>query len=144
MGYVVSFLGWFGGAFTWLIKEFIPTLAKKLGLGAITGVIQKGVSIAVIALVVSFFGFVIYFITTMYTAFRDFLSYLTNLPGGGEWGSCFLNMLNASGVASGVNMAMPFLMSVLVFYFGYATYKVVIMVSKMISDETSKTIESFK
>lgn len=144
MSFIISFFGWFGTAFAWLLKTFLPNVAKRFGLGAITGLIQKGVSVAVVALVVSFFGFVVYFISQMYNAFRDFMSYLSNLPGGGQWGSAFLHLLQASGIAQGVQMAMPFMMSVLVFYFGYSAYKLVMMVMKTISDETAKTTESFK
>jgi hypothetical protein len=144
MGFIVSFLGWFGTAITWIIKTFIPSIAKRFGLGAITGIIQQGVSVVVVTTIVAFFGFVVYFITQIYSAFRDFLTYISTLPSGGQWGSAFLHILNASGIASGFRMAMPFMISVLVFYFGYAAYKLVLMVLKTISDETAKTTQSFK
>lgn len=144
MGFIVSFLGWFGTAITWLVKTFIPSVAKRFGLGAITGLIQKGISVVVVSMVVTFFGFVVYFITQMYNAFRAFLDYIAVLPGGGVWGSAFLHILNVSGIAQGFRMAMPFMMSVLIFYFGYAAYKLVMMVLKTISDETAKTTQSFK
>lgn len=145
MGFIFSFIAWFGTAFTWLLKDFAPSILKRFGIGAITGVIQKAVSVIVIGLTVAFFGFTIYFISQVYSAFRNFLDYSSNLGNGGDqWVSCFLNLLHASGIAQGVTMAMPFLMFVLVFYFGYAAYRIVLLVSKTISDETFKTGQSFK
>lgn len=144
MGFITSILGWFGTAFTWLLKEFLPKVAKRLGLGAVLGVIQKGVSFAVIAFIIVFFGVVINFALSMFSAFSNFLNYLSNIDQGGTWASCFIYMLNVSGIAAGIQMAMPFYLSVLVFFFIYAAYKIAFLVLKTVSDETSKTIESVK
>lgn len=145
MNLIFGFIGWITTGLTWLFKTFLPDLAKKFGLGAITGLVQKAVSVVVITLTVSFFAFVVYFITTVYNAFRDFLSYTSSMSGSGDqYASCFLNLLHASGIAQGVQMSMPFLMMVLVFDFGYAAYRIVLFVTKTISDETFKTTESFK
>jgi hypothetical protein len=144
MNFLVSFFGWFGTAFSWFLKEFLPKIAKRLGLGAILGIIQKTVSLAVIALVVAFFGIVINFALSIFSAFSNFLNYLNNIHNGGTWASCFIHMMNVSGISAGIQMAMPFYLSVLVFFFIYAAYKIAFVVMKTISDETSKTIESVK
>ncbi|MBV5279306.1 MAG: hypothetical protein J0647_09830 [Campylobacteraceae bacterium] len=133
---IASFLG--------STKKFFTKIGQKLGLGAVAGTIQNGISIAVIASSIAFFGFVIYFITNMYAQFRNFLTYLSNLPDGGQWGSCFLNLMNMTGISAGVSMAMPFLMTVFVFYFGYAVYQITHKVLKTFSDETFKTSEAYK
>lgn len=125
-------------------KKVFTKIGQKLGLGMVAGTIQNGLSIAVIASSVAFFGFVVYFIMNVYTAFRDFLNYLSNLPGGGQWGSCFLNLMNATGISAGVSMAMPFMMMVIVFYFGYAIYQITHRVLKTFSDETFKSSEAYK
>jgi len=142
--WVVGLLSWFGTAFTWFLKEFLPKVAKRLGLGAILGIIQKTASFAVVAFVVIFFGVVINFALSMFSAFSNFINYLSNIDQGGTWASCFMYMLNVSGIAAGIQMAMPFYLSVLVFFFIYAAYKIAFLVLKTVSDETSKTIESVK
>lgn len=144
MPFLLSFFTWFGTAFTWLIKEFIPTIAKKFGLGAILGLIQKGVSLIVVAFVIAFFGVVINFALSMFSALSNFLVYINNVGNGGTWASCFIYMMNVSGISMGIQMAMPFYLGILVFLFIYVAYKIAFLVLKTISDETSKTIESIK
>lgn len=107
MPWLLSFFTWFGTAFTWLIKEFLPSIAKKFGLGAILGVIQKGVSFAVVAFVIAFFAAVINFALTMFSALSNFLSYINHVGNGGTWASCFVYMLNVSGISAGIQMAAP-------------------------------------
>lgn len=144
MGFIVSFLTWFGTGFTWLLKEFLPKVAKRFGLGAILGTIQKSVSFAVIAFVIVFFGVIINFAISMFNSFSNFLAYLNNLDSSGTWASCFVYMMNASGISAGIQMAAPFYLGILVFFFIYVAYKIAFLVLKTISDETSKTIESVK
>jgi hypothetical protein len=139
-----SFFTWFGGAFAFFIKELIPRIAKRLGLGVILGAIQKTVSVAVVGLVLLLFGAVINFALSIFSAFSNFLAYINNINGSGQWASCFIYMLNVSGISAGIQMAMPFYLGVLVFFFMYAAYKIAFTVLKTISDETSKTIESVK
>lgn len=144
MGFFVSIFAWFGTAFTWLLKEFVPKIAKRLGLGAVLGVVQKTVSFAVIAFVIAFFFAVINFALSMFSAFSNFLNYLNNIDHGGTWASCFIYMMNVSGISAGIQMAAPFYLGILVFFFIYAAYKIAFIVLKTVSDETSKTIESVK
>lgn len=144
MPWFLSFFTWFGTAFTWLIKEFLPSIAKKFGLGAILGLIQKSVSFAVVAFVIAFFAVVINFALSMFSALSNFLAYISNVGNGGTWASCFIYMLNVSGISAGIEMAMPFYLGILVFLFIYVAYKISFLVLKTISDETSKTIESIK
>lgn len=144
MGFFVSIFTWFGTAFTWLLKEFLPKVAKRLGLGAVLGVIQKGVSFAVIAFVIAFFIAVINFALSMFSSFSNFLNYLNNIDSNGTWASCFVYMMNVSGISAGIQMAAPFYLGILVFFFLYAAYKITFIVLKTVSDETSKTIESVK
>lgn len=144
MPFLLSFFGWFGTAFTWLLKEFLPRVAKRLGLGALTGIIQKTVSFAVVAFVITFFGIVINFSISMFSTFSNFINYLNSIGSSSEWASCFIFMLNVSGVSAGIQMAAPFYLGILVFFFVYAAYKIAFLVLKTISDETSKTIESVK
>lgn len=125
------------------IKSTVAKWGQKFGLGFIAGGVQSTISVAVVAFAVTFFGFVIFFISQMYSAFRNLITYISTMSAGGASGQCFLNLLHASGIASGVSMAMPFMMTVLVFYFGYALYKVTSGVLKTISDESSKTIEAY-
>lgn len=144
MPFFISFLSWFGTAFSWVVKDFLPRIAKRFGLGAILGVIQKSVSFAVIAFVIVFFGIVINFAINMFSSLSNFITYLNALDTQGTWASCFVYMMNVSGITAGIQMAMPFYLGVLVFFFIYATYKIAFIVLKTISDETSKTIESVK
>lgn len=144
MGFFTSFFSWFGTAFGWLLKDFVPKIAKRLGLGAVLGVIQKGVSIAVVGFVVLFFGAVINFALNMFSAFSNFINYLNSIGAQGTWPSCFIYMMNVSGISAGIQMAAPFYLGILVFFFLYAAYKITFIVLKTISDETSKTIESVK
>lgn len=138
-GIVDTIAGWLAST-----KKFITKVGQKFGLGMVAGTIQNSLSIAVIASSVAFFGFIVYFVLNVYNAFRDFLNYLSNMPNGGQWGSCFLNLMNATGISAGVSMAMPFMMMVIVFYFGYAIYQITHRVLKTLSDETFKTSEAYK
>lgn len=144
MGYIVSFITWFGSGFTWLLKEFLPRVAKRLGIGALLGTIQKTISLAVVAFIIVFFGIVIDFAIRMFNAFSNFITYVNHIADGGTWASCFIYMMNVSGISAGIQMAMPFYLGTLVFFFIYAAYKIAFVVLKTISDETSKTIESVK
>lgn len=144
MPFLISFFTWFGTAFTWLIKEFLPSIAKRFGLGAILGVIQKGVSFAVVTFVFAFFAAVIAFLVNMFNALTNFIHYISNIDQSGTWASCFMYMMNVSGIMAGIQMAAPFYLGVLVFFFIFAGYKIAFIVLKTISDETSKTIESVK
>ncbi len=144
MNFLISFFAWFGTGFTWLIKEFLPNIAKRLGLGAFLGVIQKTVSFAVISFVIAFFIAVINFALDMFNAFSNLMVYVSNISGSGTWPSCFMYMLDVSGISAGIRMALPFYLGVLAFFFIYVAYKIAFIVLKTISDETSKTIESVK
>lgn len=144
MPFITSFFSWFGGAFTWLLKDFVPRIAKRLGLGAILGVIQKAVSAIVVTFVIAFFGIVINFAISMFNKFSEFITYLNGIGSTSSSASCLIRVMNASGITAGIQMAAPFYLSVLVFFFIYAAYRMFYTVAKTISDETSKTIESTK
>lgn len=144
MPFLISFFTWFGTGFTWLIKVFLPNIAKRFGLGFILGAIQKSISMIVVAFVIIFFGIVINFAISMFNFLSNFLMYLSSVGGQGTWASCAIYMLQVSGVADGLQMAAPFYLGVIAFFFIYAAYKITHIVLKTISDETSKTIESTK
>lgn len=144
MGYLISFFAWFGPAFAWLIKEFLPRIAKRLGLGLILGAIQKTISVIVVVFVIAFFGIVINFALSMFSELSNFINYLSNVSSTSSWASCAIYMIQVTGIAQGIQMAAPFYLGVIVFFFIYAGYKIFHVVLKTISDETSKTIESSK
>lgn len=144
MPFLVSFFTWFGGAFTWFMKDFIPRIAKRLGLGVVLGAIQKTISLIVVAFVLVFFGLIINFAINMFNALSNFINYLSSVSGSGSWASCAVYMIQVSGIAAGIQMAAPFYLGVVGFFFIYAGYKIMHIVLKTISDETSKTIESTK
>lgn len=126
------------------VKKFIQKIGKKFGIGFVSGPIQDAISVSVIAVSLSFLSFVIYFILNMYVAFSNFLAYVNNIDNGGTWASCFVYMLNTTGISAGIQMAMPFYLGILVFYFTYGLYQIVTRVLKTFSDETFKSSESFK
>lgn len=144
MGFLISFFGWFGTAFTWLIKEFLPRITKRFGLGLILGAVQKSISVIVVVFVISFFGIVISFALRMFSELSNFINYISSVATQGTWASCAVYMIQVSGIAQGIQMAAPFYLGVIVFFFIYGAYKIMYIVLKTISDETSKTIESSK
>jgi len=129
-----------------LIQKFFPFLIKKFGFNAIKFGIQKIASVAVVLLTIAFYSAVIIFISETYTQFKAVLE-IINTPTasmGGEASSsfsCFLNLLNASGVSAGFNSAFSFFVSVMIFFFTRGLYSITSKSLKIVSDEISKSIK---
>ena len=128
-----------------LFKKFLPYIAKKFGLGAIKFGLQKTASVAVVAVTVAFYTAFLVFISETYTQFKDLIDLFNNPTSYGgmsatstHYFSCFLHLLNVSGIASGFNAAFSFGMTVLLFFFTRAFYTATIKALKIVSDEMSK------
>jgi hypothetical protein len=80
--------------------------------------------------------------------FRSFVDILNNPAAstlgsgaGSKYLACFMNLLNASGIAAGFNAAFSFGMSVLIFFFLRGLYSITQKTVKIISDEVSKSLK---
>lgn len=133
-------------AVIWLFEKFLPFLVKKFGLGAVKFGIQKAASVVVVLVTVAFYSAFIVFISESFTRFKALID-LFNHPAANsgisgqsaEYFSCFLNLLQVSGIASGFNSAMSFGMVVLIFFFTRGLYSATIKALKIVSDEISKS-----
>lgn len=127
----------------WLIQKFFPFLIKKFGLGAIKFGIQKTASVAVVLVTLSFYSAVIIFISETYSVFNDVLNTI-NSPTSGMSGSssekfsCFLFLLDVSGIKSGFNSAFSFFVTVMLFFFTRGLYSLTVKSLKIVSDEINK------
>jgi len=143
MGVLISLLASLASAVMWIIQKFFPFLIKKFGLGAVKFGIQKAASIAVVLVTVSFYASVIIFISETYTMFHFVIDKISN-PMSGMSGdasakfSCFLYLLSASGIKSGLTSAFSFFISVMIFFFSRGLYSLTIKSLKIVSDEISK------
>ena len=147
MGILINLLVAFCSGIFWLIKKFFPFIIKKYGLGAVKFAIQKSITAFLVLTTVAFYASVIVFISNTFTVFRNFIAILQNpssssfMSGASsEYLSCFLYLLNASGIASGFNAAFSFGISVLIFMFMHKLYQVSVRTLKLISDEISKSL----
>ena len=148
MAFLINIVVSLGSVIWWVVQKFFPFLIKKFGLMAVKGGIQKIISALVILVSVAFYGAVIVFISQTYTIFKDFVAILNNPAAsslGGGAGSkyleCFMNLLNASGIAAGFNAAFSFGISVLIFFFLRGLYSITQKTTKIISDEVSKSLK---
>jgi len=149
MAIIIEILIAVGSAIWWVVKTFFPYLIKRFGIGTVKFFIQKSISAILILMTGVFFFAVLAFISKTYTIFKNFTMLLNNpahsalatsSPRGVEIINCFMNLLHASGIATGLNAAFAFGISVLIFIFLYALYTTSLRVVKLISDEVSKSL----
>ena len=150
MSYVISAITSIGMGLFWLVQEFFPFIVKKFGLGAIKSSIQTVISSFVIIVTIAFWAAMVTFITTTYTYFKDFLIVISNpmssssaAGNGSEYISCFIELLQVSGIASGFNSAVGFTMIMLVFMFSLIVFRTARSSLTLISDEVDKNLKYF-
>lgn len=143
---MIAAIIWIANAIGFILIQFFPFLIKKFGVGAVKIGIQKGISVLLVLTSISFYGLVLTFISETYTVFKSFIVILNNpmssVSGGqaSEAFGCFLNLLHASGIASGFNSAFSVLVSILIFFFTNMAYRSTIRVMKVVSEEVNKSL----
>ncbi len=142
---MLAILGYIGAFVSFLVVTFVPFFVKKFGAYIVKSTIQKTASIIVIGLNISFFSAVLVFISETYTRFKGVIDIINNAKVSGSEASsvfsCFLNLLHASGIASGFNSAFSFLITVVIFFFIRAAYAITLKSAKTVSDEISKNLK---
>ncbi|WP_373002613.1 hypothetical protein [Sulfurimonas sp.] len=143
MPLIINLVTAIGTGLMFIIQKFFPFLIKKFGLGAVKFGLQKTASVAVVLIYVAFFGAVVIFISETYTQFNvviDLINNPTSSMSGdsAKYFSCFLYLLNVSGIASGFNSAFSFFISVMIFFFTRGLYSIATKSMKAVSDELNK------
>lgn len=133
-----------GTGLMFIIQKFFPFLIKKFGLGAIKFGIQKTASVAVVVVTIAFYSAVLIFISETYTQFKVVIDIInsssTSMSGdSAKYFSCFLYLLDVSGISAGFNSAFSFFVSVMLFFFTRGLYSITSKSLKIVSDEISKS-----